>query len=97
MHHGDRGSQYVSINYTERFADVGIEPSVGSVGYSYENALAKTINSLYKAQVIHRTDLGAALKRPNKPRLNGATGSTIVGSWSRSLSQVLNVTPSIIR
>lgn len=48
VHHSDRGSQYVSIKYTERLAEAGIEPSVGSVGDSYDNALAETINGLYK-------------------------------------------------
>ena len=52
--HSDRGSQYVSIRYTERLAEAGIEPSVGSKGDSYDNALAETINGLYKAEVIHR-------------------------------------------
>ena len=47
-------AQYVSIRYTERLAEAGIEPSVGSVGDSYDNALAETINGLYKAEVIHR-------------------------------------------
>jgi len=50
----DRGVQYVSIRYTERLAEAGIEPSVGSVGDSYDNALAETINGLFKAEVIHR-------------------------------------------
>ena len=54
VHHSDRGSQYVSIHDTERLAQAGIEPSVGSVGDSYDNALAETINGLYKAEVIHR-------------------------------------------
>jgi transposase InsO family protein len=54
VHHSDRGSQYVSIRYTERLAETGIEPSVGSVGDSHDNALAETINGLYKAEVIHR-------------------------------------------
>jgi putative transposase len=54
IHHSDRGSQYLSIKYTERLAEAGIEPSVGSVGDSYDNALAETINGLYKAEVIHR-------------------------------------------
>ena len=54
VHHSDRGSQYVSIRYTERLAEAGVEPSVGSVGDSYDNALADTINGLYKAEVIHR-------------------------------------------
>ena len=54
MHHSDRGSQYVSIRYTERLAEAGIEPSVGSRGDSYDNALAETVNGLYKAELIHR-------------------------------------------
>ena len=54
VHHSDRGSQYVSIKYTERLVEAGVEPSVGSVGDSYDNALAETINGLYKAEVIHR-------------------------------------------
>jgi transposase InsO family protein len=54
IHHSDRGSQYVSIRYSERLAEAGIEPSVGSKGDSYDNALAETINGLYKAEVIHR-------------------------------------------
>ena len=54
VHHSDRGSQYLSIKYTERLSEAGIEPSVGSVGDSYDNALAETINGLYKAEVIHR-------------------------------------------
>ena len=54
VHHSDRGSQYLSIRYTERLAEAGIEPSVGSVGVSYDNALAETINGLFKAEVIHR-------------------------------------------
>lgn len=54
VHHSDRGSQYVSIRYSERLAEAGIEPSVGSTGDSYDNALAETINGLYKAELIHR-------------------------------------------
>jgi len=46
--------QYVSIGYSERLAEAGIESSVGSTGDSYDNALAKTINGLYKAEIIHR-------------------------------------------
>jgi putative transposase len=57
VHHSDRGVQYVSIRYSERLAEVGIEPSVGSVGDSYDNALAETVNGLYKAEMI----------RPNGP------------------------------
>ncbi|WP_188710287.1 IS3 family transposase, partial [Polaromonas eurypsychrophila] len=54
IHHSDRGSQYVCIRYSERLAEAGIEPSVGSKGDSYDNALAETINGLYKAELIHR-------------------------------------------
>ena len=54
IHHSDRGVQYVSIKYTDRLAEAGVEPSVGSVGNSYDNALAETINGLYKTEVIHR-------------------------------------------
>ena len=54
VHHSDRGSQYLSIKYSERLAEAGIEPSVGSVGDSDDNALAETIIGLFKAEVIHR-------------------------------------------
>jgi len=57
VHHSDRGVQYLSIRYTERLAEAGIEASVGSIGDSYDNALAETINGLYKAELI----------RPNGP------------------------------
>jgi transposase InsO family protein len=52
IHHSDRGVQYVSIRYTERLAEAGIEPSVGTVGDSYDNALAETIFGLFKTEVI---------------------------------------------
>ena len=54
IHHRDRGVQYVSISYTERLAEAGIEPSVGNVGDSYDNALAETIIGLYKAELIYK-------------------------------------------
>ena len=54
VHHSDRGSRNVSIRYTERLAQAGIAPSVGSVGDSYDNALVETINGLFKAVDIHR-------------------------------------------
>ena len=54
IHHSDRGVQYVSIRYTERLAEAGIEPSVGSVGDSYDNALAETIIGLYKTELIRQ-------------------------------------------
>jgi putative transposase len=52
VHHTDRGSQYTSIRYSERLAEAGIQPSVGAVGSSYDNALAETINGLYKTELI---------------------------------------------
>ena len=68
----------MSIKYTERLAEAGSEPSVGSVGDSYDNALAETINGLYKAEVIHRRGPWRNSK-PSSTRLsNGSTGSTIV-------------------
>ena len=54
VHHSDRGVQYVSIRYTERLVEAGIEPSVGSVGDSYDNALAESVIGLYKTEVIRR-------------------------------------------
>jgi transposase InsO family protein len=54
VHHSDRGVQYISIKYSERLAKAGIEPSVGSVGDSYDNALAETVIGLFKTEVIHR-------------------------------------------
>lgn len=54
VHHSDRGSQYTSIRFTERLAEAGIQPSVGAVGSSYDNALAETIIGLYKTELIQR-------------------------------------------
>lgn len=54
IHHSDRGVQYLSIRYTDRLAEAGIEPSVGSVGDSYDNALAESVIGLYKTELIHQ-------------------------------------------
>ena len=54
VHHSDRGWQYLSMRYTQRLAEAGIEASVGSRGDSFDNALAETINGLYKAELIDR-------------------------------------------
>lgn len=54
VHHSDRGSQYLSIKYSQRLQDYGIAPSVGSKGDSYDNALAESFNGLYKAELIRR-------------------------------------------
>ena len=53
IHHSDRGVQYLSIRYTERLAEVGVEPSVGSIGDSYDNAMAESVIGLFKAEVIY--------------------------------------------
>lgn len=52
IHHSDRGSQYLSIRYSERLAEEGVLPSVGSVGSSYDNALAESVIGLFKTEVI---------------------------------------------
>jgi transposase InsO family protein len=54
VHHSERGVQYLSIRYTERLAEAGIVPSVGSVGDSFDNALAETVIGLFKTEIIHR-------------------------------------------
>lgn len=54
VHHSDRGVQYLSIRYSERLAEAGIEPSVGSKGDSYDNAMAESVIGLFKTEVIHR-------------------------------------------
>jgi hypothetical protein len=74
----------VSIKYTERLKDAGVEPSVGSVGDSYDNALAETINGLYKAEVIWRRGPWRNFEAVESPRSNGSTGSTTRDCWSRS-------------
>ena len=71
VHHSDRGSQYLSIKYTERLAEAGLEPSVGSVGDSYDNALAETINGLYKAEANHNAVPGAPSRASSSRRWNG--------------------------
>lgn len=53
VHHSDRGSQYVALAYRQRLAEQGISVSVGSVGDSYDNALAESVNALYKTELIY--------------------------------------------
>ena len=85
VHHSDRGTQYLSIRYTERLAEAGIAASVGSVGDSYDNALAETINGIYKTELVNRSrpwddeihlELAtlAWVAWYNKTRLHGALG-----------------------
>ena len=85
VHHSDRGVQYLSIRYTERLAEAGIEPSVGSVGDSYDNALAEIVIGLYKTEVIRRRrargGIGARRVRHARP---GSTGSTTAACSSPS-------------
>jgi len=73
-------AQYVSIRYTERLADAGIEPSVGSVGDSYDNALAETINGLYKTEVIQRR---AMVKSSVRGQAAAWSSAACMGSPSR--------------
>lgn len=90
IHHSDRGVQYVSIKYTERLAEAGLVPSVGSVGDSYDNALAETINGLYKAEVIHRCGPWRSLEAVEFATLEW-------GDWfnnRRLLSSIGNVPPA---
>jgi transposase InsO family protein len=82
VHHSDHGSQYVSIRYTERLAEAGIERSVGTIGDAYDNALAETIIGLFKTEVIECR--GAASTLSSTPRWSGWTGSTGAASLSPS-------------
>lgn len=76
IHPRDRGSQYLSIRYTERLLEVGIPPSLGSKGDSYDNALAETIHGLYKAELSHRRG-PCKTRQALEPPCSGCTGSTI--------------------
>ena len=84
VHHSDRGVQYVSIRYTERLAEAGIEPSVGSRGDSYDNALAESIIGLYKTEVIRRRGPWRGPEDVELPPSSGCIGTTRNDSWSRS-------------
>lgn len=80
IHHSDKGSQYVSLAYTQRLQDAGLLASTGSTGDSYDNAMAESINRLYKAEVIHRKSWKNR-KRPARTVLTGMGYS--VGSAAR--------------
>ena len=84
VHHSDRGTQYLSMRYTDRLADAGIAPSVGSRGDSYDNALAESVIGLFKTEVIQRRDRGGISRPSNSPRSTGSTGSTRGGCSNRS-------------
>jgi len=85
VHHSDRGGQYLAVRYSERLAEAGAVASVGSKGDSFDNALAETVNGLYKAELIHRSGpwrTGAHVELAtarwvawwNRERLHGACG-----------------------
>jgi putative transposase len=85
VHHSDRGGQYLAIRYSERLAEAGAVASVGSRGDSYDNALAETVNGLYKAELIHRQGPWRTVEQVevatarwvawwNRERLHGACG-----------------------
>ncbi len=79
VHHSDRGVQYLSIRYSDRLAEAGIEPSVGSRGDSYDNALAETIIGLYKTEVINHEGPWRGLEGVEIAHSNGCGGSTSAG------------------
>jgi hypothetical protein len=81
VHHNDRGTQYLSMRYTERLAEAGIAPSVGSRGDSYDNALAEPIIGLFKTEVIQRKGPWRHLPRSNSRRSTGSTGPTTGVCW----------------
>lgn len=76
IHHSDRGGQYVSLKYSTALAESGIRPSVGTVGDSYDNALAETVNGLYKAELIHAQVPGRRSEKSNWPPCGGCIGGT---------------------
>ena len=81
---GVRGGQYLSICYTERLAEAGMESSVGSVGDSYDNALAETINASTRQKSFVAAVPGVTLMMWSMRRWNGSTGLTTAGCWSLS-------------
>ena len=83
IHHSDRGSQYLSIRYTERLSESGIEPSVGSRGDSYDNALAESVIGLYKTEVIRKDGPWKGVDDVEFALSTGCPGSTSSGSWDR--------------
>ncbi|MCC2639324.1 MAG: tnpB [Moraxellaceae bacterium] len=90
IHHSDRGSQYLSIRYSERLGEAGIESSVGSVGDSYDNALAETINGLYKAELVHRSGPWKSIETLEWETLNWVTWF----NQQRLLEPIGNIPPA---
>ena len=85
VHHSARGSQYLAMRYTERLADAGIDPSVGSRGDSYDNALAESVIGLFKTEVIRRKGPWQNLSRPSNSPRDWSTGSIIGGCSNPSV------------
>ena len=83
VHHSDRGTQYLSMRYSERLAEAGIAPSVGSRGDSYDNALAESIIGLFKTEVIQRKGPWRHLEAVEFATLHGSIGSTSAGCSNR--------------
>ncbi len=83
MRHSDRGVQSVSIHYTERLAQANTKPSVGSVGDSYDNAIAETVHGLFRLSSSVGAAHGVRWKQSSSPLSNGSAGSTIVASLRR--------------
>ena len=84
VHHGDHGSQYTSIAYTERLADYEIKSSTGRLGDSYDNALAETVNGLHKTELIYSHLWASLLTKVEYAPRTGRTGGTTSGSMKRS-------------
>jgi transposase InsO family protein len=83
VHHSDRGTQYLSMRYTDRLTEAGIAPSVGSRGDSYDNALAESLIGLYKTEVIQRKAPGGISRLLNSRRSPGSIGSIRVACSNR--------------
>ena len=84
IHHSDCGVQYLSIRYTERLAEAGIEPSVGSIGDSYDNAMAESVIGLFKTEVIRREGPGEVLTMWSTRHSTGCPGTTSTAFSNRS-------------
>ena len=84
IHHSDRGSQYVSLRYSDRLVEAGLMPSVGSTGDSYDNALAETINGLYKTEDIYKRGPWKTRESLGLATLQWYIGLTTKDCWSPS-------------
>ena len=84
VHHSDAGTQYLSIRYTQRLTEASIEPSVGSVGDSYDNALAESVIDCTRQNSSERKDHGGTLTRSSTQPSNTSTGSTTEESSNQS-------------